>query len=79
MGKGELHWHHEGGTIRSHLVGHLHLDNADDSCGRMRMGYYDERRRRDPDKVGEINVQLQRRAPGGSWTFAGHEILGLEP
>lgn len=40
-GKGELHWHHENGTIRPHLVGHLHLDEADGSCGRMRIEYFD--------------------------------------
>jgi hypothetical protein len=41
-GDGELHFHHDNGKIRPHLVGSLHLDDADDTCGRMRLQYYDE-------------------------------------
>ena len=41
-GSGELHFHHENGGIRPHLLGTIHLDQADDTCGRMRIEYYDD-------------------------------------
>jgi hypothetical protein len=38
---GEIHFHHEnGGQIRPHLLGVIHLNDADGTCGRMRMEYY---------------------------------------
>jgi hypothetical protein len=41
VGSGDLHFHHEnGGQIRPHLVGTLHINDADGTCGRMRMEYY---------------------------------------
>jgi hypothetical protein len=41
-GSGDLHFHHESGGIRPHLLGTLHLNNADDTCARMRLEYYDD-------------------------------------
>ena len=38
---GELHWHHEDATIRPHLVGTLHVNDADGTCARMRVKYFD--------------------------------------
>lgn len=38
---GDLHFHHEGGQIRPHLVGALHLNDADGTCGRMKLEHYD--------------------------------------
>lgn len=38
---GGLHFHHDDGKIRPHLVGALHLDDADGTCGRIRMEYFD--------------------------------------
>jgi hypothetical protein len=41
VGSGEIHFHHEnGGQIRPHLLGAIHLNDADGTCGRMRMEYY---------------------------------------
>ncbi len=41
VGSGEIHFHHEnGGRIRPHLLGTIHLNDADGTCGRMRMEYY---------------------------------------
>ena len=41
VGSGEIHFHHEnGGQIRPHLLGTIHLNDADGTCGRMRMEYY---------------------------------------
>ena len=41
VGSGEIHFHHEnGGVIRPHLLGTIHLNDADGTCGRMRMEYY---------------------------------------
>jgi hypothetical protein len=41
MGAGDLHFHHDDGVIRPHLVGTLHLNDADGTCGRMRLEYFD--------------------------------------
>ncbi len=41
-GSGDLHFHHESGGIRPHLVGTIHVDQADDTCARMRLEYYDD-------------------------------------
>jgi hypothetical protein len=40
-GLGEVHFHHEGGQIRPHLLGTIHLNDADGTCGRMRLEYFD--------------------------------------
>jgi hypothetical protein len=40
-GSGEVHFHHEGGQIRPHLLGTIHLNDADGTCGRMRLEYFD--------------------------------------
>jgi hypothetical protein len=40
-GSGEIRWYHENGKIRARLTGHIHLNDADGTCGRMRMRYYD--------------------------------------
>ncbi len=40
-GSGDLHFHHENGTMRPHLVGTLHLNDADGTCSRMRLEYFD--------------------------------------
>lgn len=37
---GDLHFHHENGTIRPHLRGVIHLNDADGTCGRMRLEYF---------------------------------------
>jgi hypothetical protein len=39
-GSGEIHFHHEGGQIRPHLLGTIHLNDADGTCGRMRLEYF---------------------------------------
>lgn len=41
VGSGEIHYHHDDGRIRPHLLGTLHLNDADGTCGRMRMQYFD--------------------------------------
>jgi hypothetical protein len=41
-GSGEIHFHLEGGQIRPHLLGTLHLNDADGTCGRMRLQYRDD-------------------------------------
>ena len=41
-GSGEIHFHHESGGIRPHLIGTMHADQADDTCERMRLEYYDD-------------------------------------
>lgn len=40
VGSGEIHFHHEGGRIRPHLLGTIHLNDAAGTCGRMRLEYY---------------------------------------
>ena len=40
-GSGEIHFHLEGGQIRPHLLGTLHLNDADGTCSRMRLQYRD--------------------------------------
>ena len=40
-GVGALFWNHENGGIRAELDGTLHLNDADGTCGRMRMQYFD--------------------------------------
>jgi hypothetical protein len=38
---GDLHYHWEDSKVRPHLTGFIHLNDADGTCGRMRMKYYD--------------------------------------
>lgn len=40
-GSGEIHFHLEGGQLRPHLLGTLHLNDADGTCARMRLQYRD--------------------------------------
>jgi hypothetical protein len=40
-GNGELHFHFENGEVRPHLLGTLHLNDADGTCARMRLRYLD--------------------------------------
>jgi hypothetical protein len=39
-GPGEIHFHHENGTIRPHLLGYLHMKDDDGLCGRVRLRYF---------------------------------------
>jgi hypothetical protein len=41
IGSGDLHYHWDDSKIRPHLTGTIHLNDADGTCGRMRMKYYD--------------------------------------
>lgn len=41
IGSGDLHYHWDDSEIRPHLTGTIHLNDADGTCGRMRMKYYD--------------------------------------
>ncbi len=41
-GSGEIHFHLESGTIRPHVLGTLHLNDADGTCARMRLRYFDD-------------------------------------
>ena len=36
-GDGEIHFHHESGGIRPHVLGTLHVNDADGTCSRMRL------------------------------------------
>jgi hypothetical protein len=40
-GAAEIHFHHENGQIRAHTTGTLHLNDADGTCARIRLRYYD--------------------------------------
>src|SRR4051812_14952696 len=40
-GDGEIHFHHENGTIRPHLLGTFHMKDDDGLCGKVRLRYYD--------------------------------------
>jgi hypothetical protein len=39
-GFGEIHFHHENGKIRPHLLGYLHLNDDDGLCGQVRLRYF---------------------------------------
>jgi hypothetical protein len=41
-GSGEIHFHLESGQIRPHVLGTLHLNDADGTCSRMRLQYRDD-------------------------------------
>jgi hypothetical protein len=41
-GSGEIHFHLEGGRVRPHVLGTLHLNDADGTCARMRLQYRDD-------------------------------------
>jgi len=41
-GSGEIHFHHESGGIRPHVLGTLHLNDADGTCSRMRLRSFND-------------------------------------
>jgi hypothetical protein len=41
-GSGEIHFHLESGQIRPHVLGTLHLNDADGTCARMRLRYFND-------------------------------------
>ena len=39
---GDLYWHHDNGSYSTHLTGDIRLDDANGSCARMRLVYFDD-------------------------------------
>ena len=39
---GDLYWHHDNGSYSTHLTGEIRLDDANGSCARMRLVYFDD-------------------------------------
>jgi hypothetical protein len=51
-GAGEIHFHHENGKIRPHLLGYLHMNDDDGLCGRVRLRYFNPAGIRVAEKFG---------------------------
>ena len=39
---GDVYWHHDNGSYSTHLTGTIRLDDANGSCARMRLVYFDD-------------------------------------
>jgi hypothetical protein len=41
-GSGETHFHLDSGQVRPHVLGTLHLNDADGTCARMRLRHFND-------------------------------------